>query len=165
MSLNVENLFVRCPDQGRVAEETMRQMGASNAEDLGSDWSLPSSYDVIQSKRGTRKIALSPPAGQWIGIVESTEAVDFGLAKRLSESLATTVVVIQLYETSGDCGYLACSRGKIIESVFDKDSEDPAGRITQTLEKYQIPFTPILFREAVTRTAQGWLVKSAKQRT
>jgi hypothetical protein len=161
MSLNVENLFVKCDDHNKVAELVdayWRNPLPAAQPDLG----LPSSFELLLAKETKRKLAISPPRDGWTALVESKEVVDFSLAKALSEKLDTTVLIVQVAEGSGMAGYASATRGQVLESKFNEQDEDPVATVRGVLRKYKVPFDVILFREAVQRTSEGWSLKAKK---
>jgi len=161
MSLNVENLFVKCDDQAKVAElvETYWRDPSQPAQ---PDWGLPSSFEPLLAKEPKRKVAISPPRDGWLALIESKEVVDFALAKALSEKLDTTVLAIQLSEGSGAAGYASAVRGQVLESQFNEEDNAPLASVRAALQKYKVPFDATLFREAVQRISEGWSVKQKK---
>ncbi len=157
MSFNVENLFVKCNDQAQVAEVVERHW-RNPSPPTQPDWGLPSSFEPLLAQEPKRKLSISPPQGGWIALVESKQIVDFALAKALSEQLETTVLTIQLFEISGESGYASAIHGQVLESQFG-ENDDPLGSVRNALKKYKVPYDPILFREAVQKTTEGWSVK------
>jgi hypothetical protein len=161
MSLNVENLFVKCDDQAKVAElvETHLMNPPPPAQ---PDWGLPSSFEPLLAKEAKRKLAISTPRDGWIALVESKEVVDFSLATALSEKLETTVLAIQIAEASGAAGYASAVRGQVLDSSFNEQDDDPLAKVRAALKKYKVPFDAILFREAVQKISEGWSMKQKK---
>jgi|YelNatPaOPRAMG01_1025707.scaffolds.fasta_scaffold131109_2 hypothetical protein len=161
MSLNVENIFVKCDDQAKVVAlvETYWRKPSQPAQ---PDWGLPLSFETLLANEPKRKVAISPPRDGWIAVVESKEVVDFALAKELSEKLDTTVLVIQVAEGIGAAGYASAVRGQVLESDYTKESDDPLATVRYVLKKYKVPFDAILFREAVQRVSEGWAVRQKK---
>lgn len=86
MSLNVENLFVKCDEQRKVAD-IVEYHWRNSSQPAQPDWGLPSSYMPLLAAETKRKIAISPPKEGWIALIESKEVIDFALAKVLSEGL------------------------------------------------------------------------------
>ncbi|MGO8765030.1 MAG: hypothetical protein ACLQSR_07850 [Limisphaerales bacterium] len=154
MSFNVENLFIKCSDNSRVAE-VIESHWRNSLRPLQPDWGLPSSFEPLLANEPKRKIAISPSREGWVALVESKQVVDFDLAKKLSEQLATTVLVIQLFEISGESGYASAEQGRVLESHFG-ENDDPLGSVREALKKYKVPFDVILFREAVLKSSEGW---------
>ena len=161
MSLNVENLFVRCDDQTKVAAIVDAHWQSASPPPQ-PDWGLPSSFEPVLAKEAKRKMAISPPRDGWIALVESKEVVDFSLADALSEKLRTTVLVIQVAEASGAAGYALVSSGQVLEFSFNEEDDDPLATVRGALKKYEVPHDAILFREAVQKTSGGWSVKQKK---
>jgi hypothetical protein len=161
MSLNIENLFVKCDDQAMVAALIERHW-RDPSQLAQPDWGLPSSFEPLLAKETRRKVAISPPQDGWIAVVESKEVVDFALASALSEKLGTSVLAIQLSEATGAAGYASASRGQVSESHFNNEDDDPVATVRQALMKYKVPFDATLFREAVQRISQGWSVTQKK---
>jgi len=161
MSLNVENLFVKCDDQTKVAAlvDAHWQTPSPPAQ---PDWGLPSSFEPLLAKEPKRKVAISPPRDGWVALVESKEVVDFSLANALSEKLDTTVLAIQVAEASGAAGYASVVGGQVLESSFNEEDDDPLATVRGALRKYKVPYDAILFREAVQNTSEGWSVKQKK---
>src|ERR1051326_3561137 len=157
MSFNVENLFVKCDDQGGVAT-LVESHWRSSSRPAQPTWGLPSSFKAMLAKGPKRKIAISPPRKGWGALVESKEVVDFALAKVLSEELDTTVLAIQVSEASGAAGYASAVRGQVLESHFSEEDGDPLASVREALKKYNVPFEAILFREAVQGVSEGWRV-------
>lgn len=161
MSLNVENLFVKCDNQAKVAEliETYWRNPSQPAQ---PDWGLPSSFEPLLARESKRKVAISPARDGWVALVESKEVVDFALANALSETLDTTVLAIQLSESSGAVGYVSAARGHVLESQFNEEDDNPLLSVRSILREYKVPFDATLFREAVQRISEGWSVKQKK---
>jgi hypothetical protein len=157
MSLNVENLFVKCNEQAKVVAFVETQW-RNPSQPAQPDWGLPSSFEPLLAKEAKRKVAISPPRNGWIAVIESKEVVDFALANALSEKLDTSVLAIQLSESSGAAGYAAAIRGQVLESQFDEEDDDPLATIREALKKYKVPFDATLFREAVQKISDGWSV-------
>lgn len=158
MSLNVENLFVKCDDQAKVAE-LVETHWRNPSPPTQPDWGLPSSFEPLLAKEARRKLAISPPRDGWVALVESKEVVDFSLANALSEKLDTTVLAIQIAEASGAAGYASVIRGQVLESSFNEEDDDPLATVRGALKKYKVPFDATLFREAVQKISDGWSVK------
>jgi len=161
MSLNVENLFVECEDQTKVWE-IIEAFWNNSPQPAQPNWGLLSSFVPIQAKEVRRKVAVSPPRGGWLALIESKEVVDFALAKALSQRLATTVLAIQLYESSGAAGYVSAAHGQVLEAQFNEEEPDPLSSTRSVLKRYKVPFSPTLFREAIQRLAEGWTVKQRR---
>jgi|SRR6266436_6221570 len=135
MSLNVENLFVKCEDQAKVAElveEHWRNPSQADQPDLG----VPSSFEVVQAKDPNRKVAISPPRDGWLALIESKDVIDFALAKAPSEKLGTSVLAIQLSEGSGAAGYASAMRGQVLESKFNEEDDAPLASVRSALKKW-----------------------------
>ncbi len=158
MSFNVENLFVKCDEQTRVAE-LIEAHWRNPSQPAQPDWGLPSSFVPLLAKEPKRKIAISPARDGWLALIESKEVVDFALANALSEKLGTSVLAIQLSEASGASGYASVVRGQVQESQFYAEDDDPLLTVRKALKKYKVPFDATLFREAVQRVSEGWSVK------
>ena len=148
---------MKCDDQARVAD-AIESHWRNSLQPAQPTWGLPSSYEPLLAKESKRKIVISPPKEGWIALIESKEVVDFGMAKVLSEKLDAAVLVIQLSEASGATGYASSVRGEMLESHFNEEDDDPLASIREVLKKYNIPFDATLFREAVQKTSEGWLV-------
>lgn len=161
MSLNVENLFVKCDDHTKVAAIIDAHWG-NPSPSAQPDWGLPSSFETLLAKETKRKIALSSPRDGWVALVESKEVVDFSLASALSEQLDTTVLVIQIAEASGAAGYASVFRGQVLESSFNWEDDDPLATVRGALKTYKVPYDATLFREAVQKASEGWSVKQKK---
>jgi len=161
MSLNVENLFVKCDNQTKVAE-LVDVHWRNPSLPPQPDWGLPSSFEPVLANEPKRKLVISPPRDGWVALIESKEVVDFALAKALSENLQTTVLAIQVSEASGAAGYASVVRGQVLESQFNADDDDPLATVRETLKKYKVPFDATLFREAIQRASEGWMVKQKK---
>jgi len=157
MSLNVENVFVKCDDQVKVAEAVEAHL-RNPLRPAQPDWGLPSSFEPLLAKETKRKVAISPPHDGWIAVVESKEVVDFALAQELSDKLGTSVLAIQLSEAVGAAGFASAMRGQVLESEFYEEDDDPFSTVKDTLRKYKVPFDAILFREAVQKVSEGWRV-------
>ena len=156
MSLNLENIFVDCSEQEPVAalvEQFLVSRGTPEP-----DWGLPSSRELLRRLEAKRAVAVSPPRGGWIGVVEAGEAVDFSIASELSRGLATTVVVLQIAEAVGSFGYAVASGGVVVESEFCEVAADPLGCAREVLRRLSVPFEPMLVREVVRREPEGWRV-------
>jgi hypothetical protein len=161
MSLNVENLFVKSPDQARVTH-VVESYWADSTPEPQPDWGLPSSYEPLLAREQKRKIAISPPRDGWIALIESKGVIDFALANVLSKGLDTIVIAVQLSEVTGAAGYAVASRGEVMESLYDEQHQDPLGCIRQSLRRYKVPFGLTLFRAAVQKLSEGWIVKFKK---
>lgn len=161
MSLNVENLFVKCGDQAKVTE-LVEAHWRNPSQPPQPNWGLPSSFEPLLAKEPKRKLAISPPRDGWVALVESKEVVDFALANALSEKLDTSVLVIQLSEASGAAGYASVVHGQVLESQFNEDDANPLATVREALKKYKVPFDATLFREAVQLVPEGWSVKQKK---
>lgn len=161
MSLNVENLFVKCGDQAKVVA-LVETHWHNPSQAVQPDWGLPSSFESLLASEPKRKIAISPPRDGWIAIVESKEVVDFALANELSEKLGTTVLAIQVAEASGAAGYASAVHGQVLESRFNEEADDPLATVRDALRKFAVPFDATLFREAVQKITEGWSVKQRK---
>lgn len=161
MSLNVENLFVKCDDQAKVVA-LVEAHWRNPSQPAQPDWGLPSSFESLLAKEPKRKVAISPPRDGWIALVESKEVVDFALASELSEKLDTTVLAIQVAEASGAAGFASAVRGQVLESAFTEEADDPLATVRDALKKYRVPFDATLFREAVQKLSEGWSVKQKK---
>lgn len=161
MSLNVENLFVKCGDQAKLSD-LIEAHWSSSSPPAQPDWGVPSSFESLLAKEAKRKIAISPPREGWIALVESKEVIDFALASALSQELDTTVLAVQLAESIGAAGYSLAVRGQVLESRFDEESENPLATVRDALERYKVPFDAILFREAARKMSEGWSVKQKK---
>lgn len=161
MSLNVENLFVKCDDQAKVVSlvETLWRNPSQPAQ---QDWGLPSSFEPLLAKEPKRKVAISPPQNGWIALVESKEVVDFALASALSEKLEASVLAIQLSEAAGAAGFASAVRGQVLESQFNEEDDGPLVTVRDALKKYKVPFDATLFREAVQKVSEGWKVVQKK---
>lgn len=158
MSLNVENLFVKCDDQAKVAE-LIEAHWRNPSQPAQPEWGLPSSFEPLLAKESKRKIVISPSRDGWVALIESKEVVDFALANALSEKLDTSVLAIQLSEASGAAGYASVVRGQVLESQFNEADDDPLSTVREALKKFKVPFDATLFREAVQRVSEGWSVK------
>ncbi|HXH46675.1 MAG TPA: hypothetical protein VNK51_22910 [Bradyrhizobium sp.] len=156
--MNVENLFVKCDDHTKVAA-LVEAHWRNPSPPAQPDWGLPSSFETLLAKEAKRKVAISSPREGWVGLVESKEVVDFSLANTLSEQLETTVLAIQIAEASGAAGYASVFRGKVLETSFNEEDDDPRATIRGALNKYKVPYDAILFREAVQKASEGWNVK------
>lgn len=157
--MNVEMFFIKADAVPQVSD-VIRQRIKSPPDAAGQqpDWGLPSSYDVLLAKEPKRKVALSPSIGGWVGGIESKEVVDFALLRRLSDSLKTNVIAVQLSEVSGCCGYALCSSGTVTERRFSEDDDDPAGTVVEFLRRNGVRSGLISFREAVQMRNQGWVI-------
>ena len=160
MSLNIENLFVKCEIQSKVAE-LIENYWHNPSQSVQPNWGLPSSFEPVLVKEPKRKVVISPPQDGWIVMVESKQVVDFALAKALSEELDTIVLVIQLFEISGESGYASVLRGQVLESTFG-ENDDPLGSTREVLKKYKVSFDTILFPEAIKKLSEGWILKQKK---
>lgn len=158
MSLNIENLFVKCGDKAKVAELVEAHWG-DPSHPVQPDWGLPSSFEPLLAREPKRKLAISPPQGGWVALVESKEVVDFSLANALSEKLETTVLAIQIAEASGAAGFASASRGHVLESTFNEEDDNPLATVRRALAKYRVPFDPVSFPEAVEKISEGWSLK------
>jgi hypothetical protein len=158
MSLNIENLFIKCDNQAKVAE-LIDAHWRNPSLPAQPDWGLPSSFEQLLAKEPKRKVAISPSQGGWIALVESKEVVDFALANALSEKLDTTVLVIQLSEVSGAAGYASVDGGQVLESQFNEEDDEPHASIREALKIYKVPFDVTLFREALQKLSEGWNLK------
>ncbi len=161
MSFNIENLFVKCDNQAKVAD-LVEMYWQNPSQSVQPDWGLPSSFEPLLAKEAKRKVAISPAREGWVALVESKEVVDFALAKALSEKLDTTVLAIQLSEASGAAGYASAMCGQVLESVFNAEDDDPLASVRDALKKYKVPFDATLFRETVQKISEGWSVKQKK---
>lgn len=160
-SMNIENVFVRCHEQAKIAE-IVEEYWRNPLRLPQPDWGLPSSFHIILDRESNRKIAISPPTGGWIALVESKEVVDFALAGALSRGLGAFVLAIQVSEASGAAGYAVVSNGHLVESQFRQDDEDPLETIREVLKAHNVPFDPIGFGETVHQLKEGWIVKKAR---
>lgn len=161
MSINIENLFVKCDNQAKVADLVDDYLQNPTLP-TQPDWGLPSSFALLLANEPKRKIAVSPPLDGWIALIESKDVVDFALANALSEKMETCVLVIQLSEASGAAGCASVVRGKMLESQFNEEDADPLATVRGALKKHKIPFDTTLFREAVQRVSEGWIVKQKR---
>src|ERR1041384_1448566 len=134
MSLNVENLFVKCDHQFKVAE-LVDSHWRNPSPVAQPDWGLLSSFEPLLAKASKRKVAISPPRGGWVALVESKEVVDFSLAKTLSEELDATVLAIQIAEAAGAAGYASIVRGRVLESSFNENDDNPLATVRGALKK------------------------------
>lgn len=158
MSFNVENLFVRCSDFDRVANVVEAHWHDSSSTPQ-PDWGLPSSSGLLLAKEPKRKLGISAPLNGWVALVESKDVVDFALANTLSKSLDAIVIVIQLSESTGGVGYALVVSGKVMESEFHDEHNDPLAAVRDVLKKCAVRFDVIQFREVVPRRSQGWIMK------
>lgn len=122
------------------------------------DWGLPSSYDALLAAERKRKVALSPPINGWVAGVESKEIVDFALILELSVAMQTDVIAVQLLEVTGSCGYALCSNGHVAAHRFSVNDDDPAGTITDFIERNGVRVGLISFKEAVQMRSRGWVI-------
>ncbi len=122
------------------------------------NWKLFSSYDSILIKELRRKIAVSISKNGWISAIESKEVIDFKLLQQISEQLKTKVIAIQLSEITGCCGYSSCLSGKIIESYFSEEDENPMGTLKAYLKMNGIEHSLLSFREVLNFKNQNWVI-------
>jgi hypothetical protein len=162
--MNIEMFFVQSYAREQLLS-LLRQRLSTPPDVLGNQsscWGLPASYDVLLVKERKRKIAISPLKGDWIAGIESKEVVDFALLQGLSQQLCTRVIAIQLSEVSGCCGYACCDRGKVIETYFSEDDEDPQETIVQYLQQQGVQHKLVMFREIAQSRNLGWTIVSAR---
>ena len=120
---------------------------------------MPSSFEPVLAHEPKRKLAISLPRDGWVALIESKEVIDFALARTLSEKLKTTVLAIQVYETSGAAGFVSVVRGQLLESQFNEADDSPIATVRETLRRYKVPFDVTLFHEAVQCVSKDWRVK------
>lgn len=161
MSINVENMFVKCDSQSLVVE-IIESHWYNLAQPPQPDWGLPSSFESLLAHEHKRKIAVSPPYNGWVALIESKEVVDFALATLLSQKLQTHVLVVQLYESSGAAGYGWFTRGHLRESYFSEDDHDPLQTVRDVLNKHEILMDVTLFRSTVQYAVKGWRIIQKK---
>ncbi len=156
MSLNVENLFVKDDDPKKACAVVRAYWSQDGTQQ--PDWGIPSSYDQLLRNNPKRKLAVSAARDGWIALVESKEVVDFGMAKALSEQLNTAVLAIQVSEATGAAGYASAVGGKLLESSFRDDDDNPLESVRNVMRKYRVPFDPIMFRKAAQNAPEGWTI-------
>jgi hypothetical protein len=157
MSINVENMFVKCNDQALVVEIIHTYL-RNLAQQPQPFWGLPSSFGSLLAHEHKRKLAISPPCCGWVALIESKEVVDFALADLLSRKLQTHVLIVQLSESSGAAGYAFATSGHLLESYFSEDDHDPLQTVRDVLIKHEIRMDFILFRNAVQCADRGWRI-------
>lgn len=161
--MNVEMFFIKTNSRDSLIT-ILRERLNTPPDPAGKqpDWGLPASYDSVLLNEQKRKIAVSPNIGGWFSAIESKEVVDFALLQKISEQLRTDIIAIQLSEITGCCGYSYCENGKIIDSYFSEEDEDPLGTLLEYLKSHSISHSILMFREVVNLRSQGWSIVSAK---
>lgn len=157
--MNVENAFVCTHDRESLLTQLASRLKApADPKGMQPDWGLPSSYDALLAVDRKRKIGISPAKGGWFAIVESKEVVDFALLQSLGDKLHADIVVIQVSDVVGACGYALYRNGAVQEKYFSQADEDPLASARAFLRKSGIPLDVVTFREAVQLRSGGWTV-------
>ena len=157
--MNVEGFFVRTNSFDALHDVVLQRLNsADDPIGMQPDWGLESSYDAILARNPKRKIALSKPQLGWIAGLESKEFIDFALMQLIGESLKTDVIVYQLSEITGGCGYTVFSNGHVATTHFDDDATDPLDQTRALIRDMGIPFDITTFREAARDDSGNWQV-------
>lgn len=161
--MNIEMFFILAAKQEQVRKEVLlRLQSPVDPPHSQPDWGIKDSYDLLLANDKKRKVALSPAAGGWIAGIESKEILDLALLQTLSVNLSTTVVVVQLYEVVGACGYAKCDGGVLKESYFSEEDANPYGTIKGYLASNNVALPLVTFREAVGLRSSGWVIVSSQ---
>ena len=158
-AMNIEGFFVRMTDTNavrKIVEERINS--ADDPPGLQPDWGLEQSYDAFIVGNPTRKVAISRPKAGWIAAIESKEVLDFALLQRIGQSIGTDVVAYQISDSTGGCGYAVFRNGRLEESNFDEDAEDPLFNTRKIVADLGIPFDLVMFREAAQDKTGDWEV-------
>jgi hypothetical protein len=158
-AMNIEGFFVRTTDSiavRKIVEERIN--AADDAPGLKPDWGLEQSYDAFIVGNPQRKVAMSKPRAGWIAAIESKEVLDFALLQRIGQSVGTDVIAYQISDSTGGCGYAVFRNGRLEESNFDEDAEDPLSDTRKTVADLGIPFDLVMFREAAQDKTGDWEV-------
>lgn len=158
--LNIEMFFLRTPDSDAArAVVEMRLKSLPDPPGKQPDLGLPSSYDALLANEKKRRVALSAvDSGGWVAGIESKEVVDFALMLQIAERLDADILVVQLSEVAGACGYASYSQRMLREHRFNESEKDPADAVRRHLKLNGVRTGLLTFREAVQSRSQGWRI-------
>ena len=162
--MNIEAMYINASQIEAIASVVLSYFKEPRP-DFGSQANapLPSSYDQLLRNDPKRKIVISQPFGEWCYVIESKEVVDFSLAIRLSKTLNTTVLIIQISTVTGGRGFAILAGGEILKSDFFEDDKSPEDATFALLDEYKIKSRPLMFKEAVQKQKEGWLLISSNR--
>lgn len=161
--MNIEGFFVRTNETTALRKIIAERINSpDDATGMQPDWGLEQSYDAFIIGDLKRKLAISKPKNNWIAAIESKEVLDFALLQQIGLSIDADVVAYQISDSTGGCGYSIFRNGKVEDSDFDSNSEDPLSQTRKMLADLGIPFDIVMFREAAQNKNGDWEVIQKK---
>lgn len=157
--MNVEQAYVKSTSKEDVIRILELRLN-NKPEEVGGqiDVGLPSSYDAIIAKDLKRKIAVSNSSNGWISILESKEVNDYNMLLQLSKDLNTEVLALVFSDVIGAWGFAEFIEGKVVKSYFSEEDDEIEEFISNKLDEKGIDIPMYMFREVVSKKAEGWSI-------
>ncbi len=156
--MNCEQAYIKVNNPDKIIELVYQRLNG-NLRHLRYDEDLndiPNSFSDEIANDLKRKIAISKPIGEWIEMIEAREINDYALLIEISKVLNTDVFVIMQYDSVGAWGFADISNGEVTNSYFSEDDDDVEGLIEAEMNRRNIGFPTLLFRETFSRNEMEW---------
>lgn len=157
--MNIEVAYVRKNNNESISEIIERRLcGALEDLRIPDGIDIPDSYEVFLANNEKRKVAVSAPVNGWITVIESKEVNDYAMLFEISKELQTEVIAIVQSGAIGAWGYVKMKSGEVVQSRFSEEDDDIEGLIEDFKTSNGITEPFYLFREAIQRRTDGWLI-------